>query len=315
MAAQSFGATVGTVGFGSSKRHRQAAAVAHPIAAGLEVVGDGDAIVEDKAVAFPFAFCFGDGFQIVQDAALEVVDLREAFGQHPGAGFFAANAAGTKHGHFAVLLGIEVAADVVGKLGERGGVGVDRPFKSPNFHFVFVAGINQQNFRVGNQIVPIFWGNVGADLLVGIGGGFSEGDNLGFDFDFEFGEGFFAGAGGSLIGEVGQAGVLAQVVEGGGDGWGWGGDRSIDPFGGQQNSALDFVSLTIGLKLLLKFGAVIEGDKFVKGGDGQHGWGWSAIRQYPSCGIGRILSHNWGKQRSDYTDELDGTVESALLDV
>jgi hypothetical protein len=202
-----------------------------------------------------------------------VVDFRKAFGQHPGAGFFAANAAGTKHGHFAVLLRIEVAADVVGKFGEGGGMGVDRPFKGSNFHFVFVAGIDQQDFGVGNQRIPIFWRNVSTDLLVGIGGGFSEGDDLGFDFDFEFGEGFFAGAGGGLIGEVGQAGVLAQIVEGGGDGWGWGGDRSIDPFGSQQNSALDFMGLAIGLKLLLEFGAVIEGDKFVKGGDGQHGWG------------------------------------------
>jgi len=95
-----------------------AAAVADgPVAFG-EAVADGDAFVENEAFAFPEIFFKRDGFEIFQDAAFEVVDFFESFGEHVGAGFFTADAAGAIHGDFFMFGGVEVFFHVVFEIGE-----------------------------------------------------------------------------------------------------------------------------------------------------------------------------------------------------
>ena len=54
-----------------------------------------DAAVEDKA--FPFVVRAAAVFEILQNAAVELVDVGEALALHQRAGFFAADAAGAKH--------------------------------------------------------------------------------------------------------------------------------------------------------------------------------------------------------------------------
>src|SRR5260370_7852332 len=68
-----------------------------------------DAVVKDKTFATPAALRFRHAFQILQNSALEVVDLRKTARQQVGAGLFAADAAGAEHRHFAMLRGIETA--------------------------------------------------------------------------------------------------------------------------------------------------------------------------------------------------------------
>src|SRR6266480_7140393 len=67
------------------------------------------AVVKDKTFATPAALGFRHAFQVLQNAALEVIDLRKTARQQIGAGLFAADAAGAEHRHLAVLCGIETA--------------------------------------------------------------------------------------------------------------------------------------------------------------------------------------------------------------
>ena len=68
--------------------------------AGLQPVADRDPLVKHKAFALPQAALGRHGFQVFEDAALEVVDLIESLRPQQRGRFFAANAAGTKHRHF-----------------------------------------------------------------------------------------------------------------------------------------------------------------------------------------------------------------------
>src|SRR5579863_9852663 len=68
-----------------------------------------DALVEDKALATPAAVMLRDMFEIVQDAALEVIDFREALRQQVARRFLAADAAGAERRDFAIPNRVETA--------------------------------------------------------------------------------------------------------------------------------------------------------------------------------------------------------------
>ena len=84
----------------------------------LQIVIDGYPIVEDKALALPFAFCLGHLFQILQNPAAEMENLFETLLLQVGSGFFAANATCTKHGDFFMPCRIEIFLHVFGKFPE-----------------------------------------------------------------------------------------------------------------------------------------------------------------------------------------------------
>ena len=73
-------------------------------------------LVEHIALAAPETLLLRNGLQVFQDAAAQVVDLLEALVLQIGRGLFAANAAGAEHGNGALLLTLELAGHVVGKL-------------------------------------------------------------------------------------------------------------------------------------------------------------------------------------------------------
>src|SRR6476659_6333511 len=72
-------------------------------------VAERNAVVKDKTFATPAALGFRYAFQIFQNSALEVIDLRKTAREQIGAGLFAANAAGTEHRDFAMLHRVELA--------------------------------------------------------------------------------------------------------------------------------------------------------------------------------------------------------------
>src|SRR5260370_9104891 len=74
-----------------------------------EPVAERNAFVKDKTFAAPAALRFRHALQIFQDSALEMIDLGKTARQQPGAGLFAANAAGAEHRDPAVLRRIETA--------------------------------------------------------------------------------------------------------------------------------------------------------------------------------------------------------------
>src|SRR5450755_3074981 len=72
-----------------------------------QAVAERNAVVKDKTFAAPAAFGFRHAFQILQNSALEVIDLRKAARQQIGAGLFAADAAGAEHRNPLVFRRIE----------------------------------------------------------------------------------------------------------------------------------------------------------------------------------------------------------------
>src|SRR5258708_12610306 len=89
-----------------------------------QAVAKRDALVEHKAFAAPAAFAFRYGFQIFQNAALEVIDLGKATREQMRAGLFAADAAGAEHRDLLVLVRIERARGKVLELTKTPHVGI-----------------------------------------------------------------------------------------------------------------------------------------------------------------------------------------------
>jgi hypothetical protein len=79
-------------------RERQAAGMAEPVAAGLQLVVDAHSLVEHKAFAPPLAARLGHVFEVLQDPPLEVVDPPKALLQQVGGGLLAADATGAEQG-------------------------------------------------------------------------------------------------------------------------------------------------------------------------------------------------------------------------
>src|SRR5205807_1697604 len=84
-----------------------------------------DALVENKTVAAPAARSFRYLFEILQDAAFEVVDLGKAARQQKAGGFLATNAAGAEHCDLAVLRRVEMTRRKILELSERPDAWVD----------------------------------------------------------------------------------------------------------------------------------------------------------------------------------------------
>ena len=69
-------------------------------------MGDGDAIVEYEAFAFPLAVGGGNFCEVFEDAALEVINVLKALGEEVGGGFFAADATRAEESNLLVLVRI-----------------------------------------------------------------------------------------------------------------------------------------------------------------------------------------------------------------
>src|SRR5690554_3901134 len=88
--------------------YRMTAGMALIEGARCQVMPHGYPVIEYKTLALPFGLLYRHLFQVFQNAALEVVDLLEAFLEHKAGSLLTADAAGTEHGHFLVLLRIEL---------------------------------------------------------------------------------------------------------------------------------------------------------------------------------------------------------------
>ena len=77
--------------------------------AGRVAMRKSGALIEDEALALPQALLRGHGFQIFQDAALQVINLVEALLLQIGRRLLAANAAGAEHREFALAVRVRFA--------------------------------------------------------------------------------------------------------------------------------------------------------------------------------------------------------------
>lgn len=116
------------------------------VAVGDDFVGDSfaDAFVEDEVFAVEVAgeILFADLFGVLNDAAVELVDVFESAVFEVGGGFFAADAAGAVKEDFLVLFAFEEFFDHGEFFAEGVGVGADGVFEAADFAFVMVAHVD-----------------------------------------------------------------------------------------------------------------------------------------------------------------------------
>jgi hypothetical protein len=252
----------------------------------------GDSFVEDVAGALPLAGFGGDCFEVLQDAAFEVVDLGEALLEHVGRGLFAADAAGAEHGDFAVAGGVEVFADVVGEVGEGVERGSDGAGEGSDGGLVGVTGVEEEDFGVGEEGVPV----VGVDVLAGargVDGGVAEGDDLALELELEAAEGRRFGGGEFDFG-AGEAGAVGEEVEEVVDEVGRAGHGAVDAFGGDEGGAEEVGGGEGGTELVAEGCGIGEREEAVEGGDGVHADFSLAV------GRGRLA---WHSRSREYTDK------------
>src|SRR5258707_3385132 len=105
-------------------------------------MADRDAIVKDKTFATPAALGFRDGFQILQNSALEVIDLGKALRQQIGAGLFAADAAGAEYRDLAMPCRVEMPGGKFPEPPEAPDAGIDGASECPHRDFKCIAGVD-----------------------------------------------------------------------------------------------------------------------------------------------------------------------------
>src|SRR5580692_6073263 len=113
----------------------------------LQSVAERDAVVEHETFAVPAALRFRHGFQIVQDAALELINPVKTARQQIGAGLFAADAAGAVHRHASMLVGIEMARDKILELPKACDAGIERTGKTADRNLERVSCVDHQRIR------------------------------------------------------------------------------------------------------------------------------------------------------------------------
>ena len=172
---------------------RQAAGMALIVLAGAQLMVDGDALIEHEALALPQRLFLGHLFQVLQDTALEVIDLIEALLLEIGRGLLAADAAGAEHRHLAVLCRVQLARDVVREITEGSGVRVDGTGEGPHFHFIVIARVDQQHLRIGNQRIPVLRLHIGPDGVTRVDALDAHGDDLALELDLGAQEGSLLG--------------------------------------------------------------------------------------------------------------------------
>src|ERR1700681_2612317 len=89
-------------------------------------VTERNAVVKDKTFAAPAALRFRHTFQILQNSALEVIDLRKTARQQICAGLFAADAAAAEHRNPPMLRRIEMARGKFPELPKALGARIER---------------------------------------------------------------------------------------------------------------------------------------------------------------------------------------------
>ena len=88
---------------GGTCLQRVSAGTAQPVIPRLEAMAHGDALIKDKAFTLPQALFGGDRFEVLENAAFEVIDLIKALFAHIGGRLFATDATGTEHGDFGLF--------------------------------------------------------------------------------------------------------------------------------------------------------------------------------------------------------------------
>ncbi len=231
--------------------------------AGGQIVTYGYPVIKHETLALPLALFHRDIFQVLQNAALEVVHLFKAFLEHEAGGFFTADASGAEHGHLLVLLRIELLTHILGKLAEGSGLRIDRSLEGADGNLVVIAGIDQQHFRIADQRVPVLGLDIGADPLIGADTRNADGDDFLLQFDLGAVEGHFLTEG-LLPVQITQARITPQPFEQRAGAFAGTGDSAVDTFQSQQQRTFHTMFVHGVEQRLAQAFKIFQGDELVQ---------------------------------------------------
>src|ERR1700728_1305167 len=120
-----------------------------------QAVAQRDAFVEHEALAAPAAVGLCDLLEIVQDAALQVIDLGKALREQVARSLFAADAAGAEHRDFTIPRRIEMTCGEFLELAEARDGRIDRAFEGADRDLEGVARVDHDRAGCDDQIVPL----------------------------------------------------------------------------------------------------------------------------------------------------------------
>ena len=249
---------------------RPAAGAAEAVGARRQSVADADPFVEDEAFAAPQAVLLGHVFEIIEDAALEMIDLVHPLGARESGRFLAADPAGAEHGDsgltpLALKFGA-LGAKPFGKFAEAGGLRIDRAFEGTDLHFVIVARVDHDRLRIRNQRVPVLGRDIGANPGKRIEIGLAHGHDLFFQPHLGAVEGHDRGAR-FLDLDLGAAGQRADMVERRFDTLITSGDCAVDAFLCQQQSSAHGIRFAYRKQRRAQRTRVVETRKLVQRGN------------------------------------------------
>ena len=231
---------------------------------GVKVVINGHPFVKDETLPFPQGFFFRHLFQIFENASLQVIDLFKALLFQVGSGFLTTDAAGTEHGHFLVPGRVQALFHILGKLPEGSGFRVDGALEGAHFHFIIIAGIDQQGFRITDHRVPFLRAQIGAHGTIGVDAFHPHGDNFFLELHLGTQEGMRV-VEGFLVLQIRQTGILTEPAKYRVDTRPWTGDGAVNALVGQQQGAAHILCEHQRQKGLAQLLEIAQTDKLVQG--------------------------------------------------
>lgn len=202
---------------------------------------DSNAFVEDIAIPFPLALLLRDIFEVFEDAAFKVINMFVSLLEHPCGGLLAADPSCAEHRDFLVDLGIEVFVDELREISEACDLRIDRALECPGVVLVVIARVDEHDFWIRDQIVPVLGVDILANKLVRIDRFVdlgAETDERWFDFNLGAIEDMSWRVAG-LVWEVFETCVGTHDLDEFFDGAGESADRAVDAFLGEENGSHD----------------------------------------------------------------------------
>jgi len=276
------------------------------VVAGYETVTHRHTAVEDVTLAVPGRLVLGDCLEILENPALELVHVLETLILHPGCQLFAPNATGTEHGNGWFVGKLRSVRYPIREVAKDVDLGVDGPLECADGELVVVAGVDHDDVRIGYQVVPFRWCDVGPGAVDRVDVTHTESHDLLLETDLEAKERGVLGVG-ELCFDRGETRFTADECKYVLDAGRWTGDGPVEPFTRQQDRPEDIVVGTHpveGLPEIRKLGEVRKlvkrcNEKHRSPGDGRRTAvlvGHSAGRYGSAC-AGRLVPRNTRRQQ------------------
>ena len=195
-----------------------------------------DSSIEYVAFTCPCTFILRDGFEVRQDATVELIHLIKSKTLEIRGCLLASDSARAKHRDLRLVCQFVSRSNPLRKLSERPGPWIDGTVELADSHLVVVPGIDQHDIRVGDEVVPFRRRHSVSGVVLRIDRANSEGNYLALEPDSEAVERRCV-CRCEFHWQIGGSSIRPNVVDHCLDTVCGSCDRSIDPLARQQDGA------------------------------------------------------------------------------